>query len=173
MVNARNEQKLHHQAINQRTTTPMRKHSLINSWHGCLLLVLLLSAVSCQRNTVYHSYQPVESTGWDKSDTLVFTLPEAIANSSYQYEIGIRHKDSYKYRDLWLTVNQDTIHLYLADTIGYWKGTGIGEIRQLTYPVQLQFPLQDSIREFRITHIMQDNPLCGIHDLGLKIDRQP
>ena len=151
----------------------MRKHSLINSWHACLLLVLLLSAVSCQRNTVYHSYQPVESTGWNKSDTLVFTLPKAIVNSSYQYEIGIRHKDSYKYRDIWLTVNQDTIHLYLADTIGDWKGTGIGEIRQLTYPIQVQISSQDSIREFYITHIMEDNPLYGIHDIGLKIDEQP
>lgn len=152
---------------------PMRKHNPINSWHSCLLFVLLLSAVSCQRNTIYHSYQPVESTGWDKNDTLVFTLPKAIANSSYHYEIGIRHKDSYKYRDLWLTINQDTIHLYLADTIGYWKGTGIGEIRQLVYPIQIQLSSQDSIRKFHITHIMQDNPLGGLHDIGLKIVRQP
>lgn len=150
----------------------MRKHRLIHNWTSCLLLVLLLT-VSCQKNTIYHSFQPVNATGWDKSDTLIFTLPKVIANTSYQYEIGIRHKDSYNYRDLWLTINQDTLHLYLADSKGNWKGTGIGEIRQLTYPIKIHSLNQDSIQEFHITHIMEDNPLYGIHDIGLKIKEHP
>lgn len=95
-----------------------------------------------------------------------------MANTSYQYEIGIRHKDSYKYRDLWLTINQDTLHLYLADSKGNWEGTGIGEIRQLTYPIEIHSLNQDSIQEFHITHIMEDNPLYGIHDIGLKIEER-
>lgn len=150
----------------------MRKHRLIHNWTSCLLLVLLLT-VSCQKNTIYHSFQPVNAIGWDKSDTLIFTLPKVIANTSYQYEIGIRHKDSYNYRDLWLTINQDTLHLYLADNKGNWKGTGIGEIRQLTYPIKIHSLNQDSIQEFHITHIMEDNPLYGIHDIGLKIKEHP
>lgn len=146
----------------------MRKLRQINNWTSCLLLVLFLT-VSCQRNTIYHSFQPVNPTGWDKNDTLTFLLPEALITSSYQYEIGIRHKDSYKYKDIWLTINQDTLHLYLAEPKGNWKGSGIGEMRQLTYPIKLHSLPQDSIKELRITHIMQDNPLYGIHDIGLKI----
>lgn len=146
----------------------MRRRRQISKWTSSLLLILLLT-VSCQKNTIYHSFQPVNSTGWNKSDTLTFSLEEAFITSSYQYEIGIRHKDSYKYRDIWLTINQDTLHLYLADSKGNWKGSGIGEIRQLTYPIKLHSLPQDSIQELRITHIMQDNPLYGIHDIGLKI----
>lgn len=171
MGHVKNVMKLRQQATNQRTT-PMRKHRLIHNWTSCLLLVILLT-VSCQRNTIYHSFQPVNATGWDKSDTLIFTLPKVIANTSYQYEIGIRHKDSYNYRDLWLTINQDTLHLYLADSKGNWRGTGIGEIRQLTYPIEIHSLNQDSIQEFHITHIMEDNPLYGIHDIGLKIKEHP
>lgn len=132
-------------------------------------LFIILLTTSCQDNTLYHSYQPVKATGWEKNDTIVLAMPQKLISQPYQYEIGIRHKDSYKYRDLWLQINQDTIHLYLADTIGNWKGKGIGNMRQLVFPIRLKSFQQDSIQEFRIHHIMQDNPLLDIHDVGIQI----
>ena len=88
-------------------------------------------------------------------------------------EIGIRHKDSYKYRDIWLTINTDTLHLYLADSIGNWIGNGIGDTRQWSAPIHLKMLKQDSIRKLRITHIMQDNPLKGIEHVGIRIKEIP
>lgn len=150
----------------------MKKHQLIRKRISKIgLLFITILTISCQDSTLYHSYQPIQTTGWDKNDTLVYSLPQALPNQSYIYEIGIRHKDSYPYRDIWLTVNQDTIHLYLADTIGNWIGNGIGEIRQSNFPIQLSSLTQDSIEEFRITHIMQDHPLNGILNVGLKIEK--
>jgi len=146
----------------------MAIHKLILNNCICFVLILLLTT-SCQNNTVYHSYQPVETTGWDKNDTLVYSLQQALTKPNYLYELGIRHKDSYKYRDIWLSINQDTLHLYLADSIGNWKGNGIGDIRHSVYSIQLTPSLQDSIKEFRITHIMQDNPINGILNIGFKI----
>lgn len=150
----------------------MIRHRRINNWISSFLFFLIMTT-SCHKNTFFHSFQPVEPTGWDKNDTLSYSLPNAIIGNSYQYEIGIRHKDSYNYRDIWLTINQDTIHLYLADSIGNWIGNGIGEIRQMTFPIQINPSPKDSIKEFHITHIMQDNPICGIQDIGLKIMQLP
>lgn len=150
----------------------MSKYKGIIYKASCLLLVLL-GFVSCQENTLYHTFLPVNAAGWDKHDTLLYTLPLTVTQPSDRYEIGIRHKDSYKYRDLWLTVNQDTLHLYLADSIGNWKGKGIGDIRQCTFPIRLNPVPQDSVHELRVTHIMQDNPLSGIHDIGIRIRKQP
>ena len=150
----------------------MRKHRPTINRVIYLGLILLLT-ISCQENTIYHSYQPVESTGWHKSDTLIYPLPQSLTVASFQYEIGIRHEDSYKYRDIWLTVNRDTVHLYLADSIGNWKGNGIGKMRQQVYPVHLQSFTGDSISEFRITHIMQDNPLRGIQHIGIRVKKHP
>ena len=128
-----------------------------------------LFLIACHNQTYYHSYQPVCKTGWYKNDTLIFTLKKPIINhSTHEYKIGIRHKDSYKFRDLWLTINQDTIHLYLADTQGHWLGNGIGEIRQITFPFTFT-PTNDSIKEIRITHIMQQNPLLNLQDIGISI----
>lgn len=134
---------------------------------GLFLFVLL---VSCQESTYHYSYQPVHPTGWKKTDTLLFQLDSPLVNKQASLcQIGIRHKDTYKYRDLWLTVNQDTVHLYLADSTGNWLGNGIGELRQIMLPISFN-PQGDSIKEIRITHIMQDNPLPGIHDIGIRID---
>lgn len=137
------------------------------------LLFIFILTTSCQGNTFYHSYQPVPTTGWSRSDTLVYPLATPIFNKDYIFDIGIRHKDSYQYRDIWLTINQDTLHLYLADSIGNWEGKGIGETRQLIYPWKNNKLYPDSIHEFRIAHIMQDNPLTGILDIGIQVKKVP
>ena len=146
----------------------MKKHHL-----KTILLAVVIIAAACQRNTIYHSYQPVNHTGWEKSDTLLYSLNDTLTNiSSNQFYIGIRHKDSYKYQDRWLTINNDTVHLQLADSAGYWYGNGIGELRHLIFPISTQFlHLEDSITEIRICHIMEDNPLKGIQDIGIEITR--
>lgn len=150
----------------------MRKHRLptINRI-ACLLVIL--SCLACHEETVYHSYQPVDSAGWARNDTLSFVLPSSILPNDYKFGIGIRHKDSYKYRDIWLTVNHDTLHLYLADTIGNWLGNGMGEIRQLIVPFTISKHTEDSLQTLYINHIMQDRPLTGIQDIGIQIRKHP
>ena len=143
--------------------------SFRNIYLSIFWLLSSLLTLACQNHTYYHSYQPIESMGWYKNDTLLFSLDSVITNgNTYELQLGIRHKDSYLYRDLWLTINQDTVHIYLADSIGHWMGSGIGELRHFTkrIPIKVQ---EDSIKELRIIHIMQDNPLVGIHDVGVSI----
>lgn len=151
----------------------MRIRNLRTSRLGYILLTLILTVSACQNNTYYHSYQSASTAGWHKNDTFVYTLSKPITPSDYEYEIGIRHKDTYKYRDLWLTINQDTLHLYLADSIGNWQGKGIGNTRQLTLPWRNNKFSQDSISEFRIIHIMKDSILPDILDIGLQIKEKP
>lgn len=137
----------------------------INNSFVWLILLLL---TSCQRNTLYHSYQPVNSMGWHKNDTMIYSLNSPIASQNLMLEIGLRHTDAYPYRDLWLNVNQDTVHIYLTDSVGHWKGKGIGELRSLIQTVSFSHQ-KDSIKDIRITHIMTDKTLIGIHDIGIRI----
>ena len=143
----------------------MRNHKVIT--YAIALWSLLI--VSCQDSTLFHSYQPVALTGWERTDTLFYTLDKSISNlHTFKYEIGIRHKDSYQYRDIWLQINRDTVHFYLADPKGKWLGHGLGELRQITFAYSPSFD-SDTIKTFQINHIMQDNPLMGIHDIGIQI----
>ena len=151
----------------------MKRRSLKTNQAVYLLLLLWSTVSACQNNTYYHSYQSASTAGWHKNDTFVYTLPDTIYLQDYEYEIGIRHKDTYKYRDLWLMINKDTLHLYLADSIGNWKGKGIGNTRQLMYSWETNQLLQDSIAEFRMIHIMKDSILPDIQDIGLQIKKHP
>lgn len=151
----------------------MKRRSLKTNQAVYLLLLLWSTVSACQNNTYYHSYQSASTAGWHKNDTFVYTLPDTIHLQDYEYEIGIRHKDTYKYRDLWLMINKDTLHLYLADSIGNWKGKGIGNTRQLMYSWETNQQLQDSIDEFRMIHIMKDSILPDIQDIGLQIKKHP
>lgn len=149
---------------------------------GCLLGLL----TACQGNTQYHSYQSVNHTGWYRDDTLIYTFDqEGFQQSATEVQLGIRHNDSYSYRDLWLTItpiykdttlseSPDTFHIYLADSTGNWIGHGIGEQRQFVQKLSnFKFTSSDTLKEIRIQHIMQDQPLKGINDIGICFKNKP
>ena len=141
------------------------------------IICITLCLAACQNHTVYHLYQPVEPTGWNKDDTIAYTYPSQNSSVPQEIEIGIRHKDSYLYRDIWLSIVQqeqiDTVHLYLANEHGNWKGNGIGEMRIYTEKLPIQVSPKDSIHTIQITHIMEENMLKGIHDIGICIKEKP
>ena len=122
--------------------------------------------------------------GWDKSDTLVYTLPNSIPAGNYEAEIGIRYQESYPYRDIWLEVSHntkdtltyvtDTLQLFLVDEAGNKTGNGLCGLYQCDLPYKASIPIrtEGSARTFRIVHIMTDNPLTGISDIGIRL-RKP
>ena len=158
-------------AMDNRKKDTGRNEKRRTPWYitTALGMFLVLLPPSCHIDTHYHEYRPVECEGWNTHDTLVFALPHTPPEDS-RYRLGIRHLDSYPYRDLWLNVNGDTLHVHLADIQGKWHGSGIGELRQ--YTVGIPTPqTNDTLKEIRITHIMKHNPLPGIHDIGIQIQK--
>lgn len=145
------------------------------------LPVILLAA--CQSNTMYHSYQPVSPEGWNKSDTLVYSLPDSFPVGKYELQIGIRYQESYPYRDIWLEISHnmqdtlnyktDTLQLFLTDKMGNKIGNSPGGLYQCILPYKGTFPISQkgSARTFRISQIMKDNPLKGISDIGIQISK--
>lgn len=159
------------------------KESFIYYIKAGLALCVLFLLNACHTDTRYHVYQAVSGEeGWDKSDSLAFHLPVGLSSGEYRMEIGLRHTGEYSYRDIWLSVTQsegdsipprtDTLHIYLTDEKGHWVQSGaMGGLYQHVYvsdkPVIFS---TDSIdRIFRITHLMRQNPLPGISDVGIRL----
>ena len=149
------------------------------------LLGLTFLCLSCQNHILYHSYQPVSSTGWLKGDSLQYALPADLPQGNYNLYIGIKHCETYQYRDLWLSVHQeitdsistqhhtDTLHLYLANNLGRWKGTGIGGTRQYESESPFVLPHEsDKELKIKISHIMQDEPLHAISFVGIRLEKK-
>ena len=162
----------------------MKSHKLLYQLKNKLTWLPILILAACQNNIIYHSYAPVPLDGWDKSDTLVYTLPNSIPAGNYEAEIGIRYQESYPYRDIWLEVSHntkdtltyvtDTLQLFLVDEAGNKTGNGLCGLYQCDLPYKASIPIrtEGSARTFRIVHIMTDNPLTGISDIGIRL-RKP
>lgn len=160
-------------------------HSLLWLTKNKLLFLPIASLLlaACHDNTVYHSYKTIPTGGWNKSDTLVYALPTSIPAGTYRMTIGIRHQENYSYRDLWLGISQnvkdtlvyttDTLQLFLADKTGDWNGNGPGGLYQFTqlYAPSFTITQDGGSRNIRIVHIMTDNPLKGISDIGVRLQK--
>ena len=145
-------------------------------------LVWIFSA--CKENTLYHSYQSIKRTGWEKMDTISFHLPSRIPNGEYDMQIGIRFSERYPYQDIWLEaghandsliVSKDTLHLYLATEKGEWKGEGFGGLKQYTYIAPQPFTIQNPEKRMRfiINHLMSDSILKEVYDIGIQLTLKP
>ena len=159
----------------------MKSHKLLYQLKNKLTWLPIIILAACQNNIIYHSYTPVPLDGWNKSDTLVYTLPNSIPAGNYEAEIGIRYQESYPYRDIWLGVSHntedtltyvtDTLQLFLVDEAGNKTGNGLCGLYQCNLPYKAFIPIrtEGSTRTFRIVHIMRDNPLTGISDIGIQL----
>ena len=109
----------------------MKSHKLLYQLKNKLTWLPIIILAACQNNIIYHSYAPVPLDGWDKSDTLVYTLPNSIPAGNYEAEIGIRYQESYPYRDIWLEVSHNTKDTltYVTDTLHFFWLTKL-EIKQ-------------------------------------------
>ncbi|MDE6801012.1 MAG: gliding motility lipoprotein GldH [Phocaeicola sp.] len=159
----------------------MRSNKLLHQLKNRLTWLPIIILAACQSDIVYHSYKPVPLDGWNQSDTIVYTLPNYIPTGNYEVKIGIRYQESYPYRDLWLGISHntedtltyitDTLQLFLVDEVGNKTGNGPCGLYQcdLPYKASLHFCMEGNTRTFRIVHIMTDNPLIGITDVGIQL----
>lgn len=147
-------------------------------------LGILFSLIACQpSDTVFHAYLPIRGEkGWNKQDTLVFHLPPRMEPGIYQLEIDLRNTNDYPFRDIWLVVSNnlrdslhyetDSLQCELADATGKWNhNKTAGSFFQsgflLNRPLTIQVA-QDSAC-VRVTHLMRENPLPGITDVGIRL----
>ncbi len=158
----------------------MRNRNLLHRIKSSVTSGFLLALAACQNGTVYHTYQPVPADGWARNDTLVYVLPTSIPTGRYEIEAGIRYKVNYPYQNIWLAVTStlpdslscitDSLQLFLTDEAGNKTGNNPGGLYQYTLPFRSDFFLREGDScTFCIVHLMQDNPLKGISDVGIRL----
>lgn len=145
-----------------------------------LFLLSILLLVSCDRNTLMHSYQPLSENSWDRTDTLQFNLPILAMDECCRVQIGLRVTNNYPYEGLVLEVEQkfqnpyshraDTIKYMLTDESGDFTENGINyyQYESQSIPVDLK---KGQTGEIRIRHLMHREVLPGIMDVGVRVFR--
>lgn len=103
-----------------------------------LLIISLISLLSCDPNRVFDVYKSVPNT-WHKDSIIGFTIHPPDSLKGYHLFINLRNTNAYKYSNLFLVVDmiyphgkiiKDTLEYRMADPTGKLLGTGYTHIKE-------------------------------------------
>ena len=146
-------------------------------------LLIAGGITSCSRRPIIHHYEQVPLNGWTPGDTIKFRIDSVKTGGNYLPVIGIRTSATvpFPYRSLWLAVHQqwyapdssrtDTLKCVLTDDNGDIIGHGVS-IYQYTFSLSPRYLNAGSSADISVSHIMRNDILPGITEIGLLIKPQ-
>ena len=144
-----------------------------------LIITAIFFLASCDKNTVYSEFQPIQDKLWDKNNEYIFNFEIKDISIPYDVSLQLRNNDLYPYQNIWILFDEsqptgtntiDTIEYMLADDFGKWKGNGIS-LFQNRIPIKNRYIFPDTGKySINIRHGMRDEKLKGIEDIGLHIE---
>jgi gliding motility-associated lipoprotein GldH len=145
-----------------------------------LAALALFLMQACEPARVYEDYEAL-GKAWSWEETARFEVDIVDTSARYNLFIGLRHEANYGYMNCWLRIRTilpsgDTttnrLDIRLAEPDGTWLGQCavdlctqrelIGDRRRFPEPGTYVFELEQDMRE---------NPLPGIRDVGIRIER--
>ena len=154
-------------------------YSVIRLFSYSLLVGIALCA--CDPYRIYENNVKIPSEGWRRAERAQFEVEIADTIHPCNVYINVRNNIHYKYMDFWLFVDvhsptgmvaSDTIKIMLADHRGKWLGHGLGSRfdTRMVFRKNVRFPASGKY-VFEYEQAMRDEPLSGIEDIGLRIEK--
>ena len=143
--------------------------------------LIIFTLCSCDHDKIYESNVAIPTEGWRRHDIVRFEVEITDTINPNNIYINVRNNNKYRYMDLWLFVNvhspfgtfeRDTAFIRLADHRGKWLGHGLGSKfdSRVFLRRNVRFPIPGTYI-FEYEQGMRDEPLIGIEDVGLRIER--
>ena len=147
-----------------------------------IFITMILWIVSCSHKEIYFEYHSFTNSGWNNDNAAVFNVKIDDNSQPYDISIELRNNGTYPFSNIWIFIDRkmpdgnilaDTIGAYLADDYGKWKGKGLNLYNiSIPYKFSVLFP-DKGMYTYSVRHGMQENPLKGISDIGLKVSKKP
>jgi gliding motility-associated lipoprotein GldH len=151
-----------------------------NKTGAVLILLLLLLATSCGKNTLFTDSSPMPGKIWRVASipSFRFNVSDTLGNNNISFTL--RTGSSYPFRNIYLFVTTtapdgrimtDTLEYDLADEKGNRYGKGFGDVRELVLPYRTNvfFPASGTYT-VDIQHGMRMEELRGVYDIGLLVE---
>ncbi|GAB4312215.1 MAG: gliding motility lipoprotein GldH [Bacteroidales bacterium] len=146
-----------------------------------LAAVFLLGLSRCGHPVLTDQVFSTGEIAWPADQPAGFRYEVEDTVSRYNVFIWFRHSVDYPFSNLYLfsdthypggEVQRDTLQFILARKDGRWLGSGYGSFKSIEYPVAFdrQFPHKGSY-EIVLWQAMRLDPLPGVRDVGLRIER--
>lgn len=145
-------------------------------------IIVLMMLAACDSNRVYEEYKTIDPGGWHKDSVASFNVEINEAGQGYNLYINIRNQGNYPNSNIWLFLEvespdgqmlTDTVEYILAEKSGKWRGSGIGDLFDNQFSYQQNVPFEKPGNyQFLIRQGMRAEQLKGIHDIGLRVEKQ-
>lgn len=146
--------------------------------------------VACVGGKVFDEYEQIPVEGWDKNDTLTFSVPAVAADGVYDIGLGLRTTGDYPFMSLTLLFEANiiakksdnfsfgnsperlsrTLSCPLVSSRGRAQGQGVSLYQYNFHVATISLHEGDSL-QVNIRHNMKREMLPGLSDLGLSITR--
>ena len=144
-----------------------------------LMMMLVLLMPSCAGNVLQHQHKDIQPSGWDRGDTLTFSIPPVSVDANYSITIEMRTPPTFPLQEVWmvrkvLTTNPLSLHL---DTICLptttdgrsLSGDGV-TMRNHSLDTPSIFLNQHQEGTIQLYHIMSQQVLPQVSSVGVKVE---
>ena len=142
---------------------------------------IIVGIISCSHREIFFQYHSFTNAEWDSDNPAVFNVKIEDNSQPYDVSIELRNNDNYPFGNIWLFIDYqapdgksrtDTIGFDLADAQGKWLGKGLS-LYNLSMPYKTSVLYPDTgTYIYSIFQGMQEKPLKGISDIGLKVSKK-
>lgn len=141
------------------------------------LLALLMT--SCDSNRVYKSFEGTARLNWKKDNVFKYS-PNLAEASKYNLIVELRHASSIKYGQLAVKIKhtlpsgEEEIKDYmlqLRNSSGELLGEAMGDLCDTPCLLEEGIDLEAGQHMYEIQHLMEEDDLSGILEVGLIIDK--
>ncbi len=150
-------------------------------FYTAITIILFLSVYACDSNLVYTESKNIDSKGWFKSDTLIFSPQVADISQPYNVYVWVRHTKDFENSNLWLkvisepTITKDStflVNLPIADKTGKWLGDCSASLCTQKYLLKENF-MFESAEAFKVEVLqyMRAEELQEVKNVGLEIEK--
>lgn len=166
---------------NAQQTSETRGRTELNMKRTITAFVLLITMLTgCQKVALYERLRNIEKAAWSEQQVPSFTFDITDTTAGYDVYVVVRHTNDYAYRNIWLNVSlqqpgdsvrTQPFELLLAAS-DKWLGTGMNDVfehRALLFSQPVHFNKAGSVT-FTLQHIMRQNPLPGILQVGIRVE---
>ncbi|GAA4345019.1 gliding motility lipoprotein GldH [Flaviaesturariibacter amylovorans] len=152
------------------------------------LSLLILSALflgGCDTIDLYERTAALKGHEWRSNVKPTFRFDIKDTTAPYQLYVLFRHSAEYGFNNVWVSLATTfpdgktarvQYELPLATNEKGWLGTGMSDVfehRIALTPVGKEFYFrQAGTYTFTLEHIMRENPLLGVHNVGLRVEKK-
>ena len=145
------------------------------------LLMFSLCIIACDDTRVFEQHESIKDDNWYINQKPTFYVEINDTTSSHNIYFNLRHTGLYRYSNLFVlmtiqgpksSAETQRYEFKLAETDGKWLGSGLGDIysNQIMVVEKIKFA-KPGVYSFSFEQNMRDNPLAGIEDVGMRIEK--